>query len=280
MPLVYQSEFSEGIGTKTFQAFERVVARTTATWRAADGSVWLQIANPSTRGVTIPAHLTLALLSTASVTDTPEFRISAVAASPKNKDELAVARKALRPALVKSFADTTFSPEQVSEVIDLCAKNRQVFPLSADELGCCKIAEATFPFQPGIRPIDRALYRTSSRVQKRIDDQVDKLLKQGIIEERTSAWGSPVTIVSKADGSPQFCVDYRNTLNRHLIRKTWPMPNIETHLDAVGGAKFIIVADVQSAFHQLPVADSDVESTAFVIARGKYCFKRNAVRSL
>ena len=37
------------------------------------------------------------------------------------------------------------------------------------------------------------------------------------------------------------------------------MPNIESHLDAVGGAKFITVADVQSAFHQLPVADSDIE---------------------
>ena len=95
-----------------------------------------------------------------------------------------------------------------------------------------------------------------------------------MIEERTSAWGSPVTIVSKADGSPWFCVDYRYTLNRHLIRKTWPIPNIETHLDAVGGAKFITVADVQSAFHQLPVADSNVESTVFVTAKGKYCLRR------
>ena len=70
---VSQSEFSENIGTKKIQTFERVVvARTVATWRAVDGSVWLKIANPSTRGVTIPAHLALALLSTASVTDTPE----------------------------------------------------------------------------------------------------------------------------------------------------------------------------------------------------------------
>ena len=35
------------------------------------------------------------------------------------------------------------------------------------------------------------------------------------------------------------------------------MPNIEIHLDAVGGAKFITVADVQSAFHQVPVAGSN-----------------------
>ena len=120
-----QSELSENIGTKEIQTFERVVvARTVATWRAADGSVWLQIASPSTRGVTVPAHLSLALLSTASVTDAPELRISAVAASLKNKDELAAAREALEPALAKAFAYTTFSPEQVSEVINLCAKYR------------------------------------------------------------------------------------------------------------------------------------------------------------
>ena len=94
---------------------------------------------PSTRGDTIPALLTLALLSTASVTDTPEIRISAVAASPKNKDDLAVAREALEPALAKAFADTTFSPEQVVQVIDLCAKYRPVVSLSADELGSCII---------------------------------------------------------------------------------------------------------------------------------------------
>ena len=85
-----------------------------------------------------------------------------------------------------------------------------------------------------------------------------------IYEERMSAWGSPVTIVTKADGSPKFCVDYCNTLNRH----------IESHLDAVGGAKFITVADVQSASHQQSVAVSDNESIAFVTEKGKYCFKR------
>ena len=42
-------------------------------------------------------------------------------------DELAVARDALEPILAKACADTTFSPEQVSEVIDLCAKYHPVF---------------------------------------------------------------------------------------------------------------------------------------------------------
>ena len=138
---------------------------------------------------------------------TPKFRISVVAASPKRADEVAFALEELEPALVKAFVDTKFSPEPISEVIDLCAKYRPVFALSIDELGCCKSVEASFPLQPGIRLIDRVSYRTSLRVQKQIDDQVDESLKQGIIEERTSAGGSPVSIVSKADGSPRFCVD-------------------------------------------------------------------------
>ena len=192
------------------------------------------------------------------MTKNDKVQVSAVAASPENLDELVAAHVALEPALAKAFADTTFTPEQITEVTQLCAKYRPVSSLSSDELGSCKIAKATFPLPPGTHPVDRAPYRTSPHVHEKIE-QVTKLLKQGIIEERTSAWGSPVTIVTKANGSPRFCVDYRNTLNRHIIRRTWPMPNIESHLDAVGGAKFITVADVQSAFHELPVADSDIE---------------------
>lgn len=44
------------------------------------------------------------------------------------------------------------------------------------------------------------------------------------------------------------------------------MPNIDNHLDVVGGARFITVAGVQNAFLQLPVAEADIESTAIVTA--------------
>ena len=74
--MVSQSDFSEGIGTKTLQTFERVVvARTTATWRAADGSVLVANRQSVYAMCSIPAHRTLAFSLTASVTDTPEFRI-------------------------------------------------------------------------------------------------------------------------------------------------------------------------------------------------------------
>ena len=52
------------------------------------------------------------------------------------------------------------------------------------------------------------------------------------------------------------------------------MPNLESCLDAVGDALYITVADILSAFWQLPVAEEHVDRTAFVTPSGKYCFKR------
>ena len=58
------------------------------------------------------------------------------------------------------------------------------------------------------------------------------MLEWDIIEERPSPWGSPCTLVAKENGSPRFCVDYRHTLNRHIVRKSWPLPNLDSCLES------------------------------------------------
>ena len=42
----------------------------------------------------------------------------------------------------------------------------------------------------------------------------------------------------------------------------------------VRGAKFIRVADVQSAYWQIPFHPDHVETTGFITNSGKYCYKR------
>ena len=52
------------------------------------------------------------------------------------------------------------------------------------------------------------------------------------------------------------------------------MPNLESHLDTVGGARYITACDVQNTYHQLPVAESEQGKTAFVTQNGRWVFKR------
>ena len=106
-----------------------------------------------------------------------------------------------------------------------------------------------------------------------IDKCVENMESVGIIEKRPSAWESPVCIIAKSHGAPRVCVDCRTTINRFLVRETWPMPDIESHIDTVGGAKFITVSDLQSAYWQILIAKKDCHKTAFVTSKGKYVFK-------
>ena len=151
-----------------------------------------------------------------------QLHVNAVAKTPKSVDELAQAKSELEGPLSKAFTNTTLTTDQKASVLDMCARYRPVFALSTSELGRCTNAKATFPLPPDTRPIGRAPYRANPRAKAVIDKCVHDMLEWDIIEERPSPWGSPCTLVAKKNGSPRFCVDYRHTLNRHIVRKSWP----------------------------------------------------------
>ena len=245
-----------------------IIARTVTQWSKVTNSALLQVGNPSDRNIILKPNTIVGTI-------TPVTAISPRTASAvtQNCSESSQARIDLTAALDESFKNTTFDDQQRAQIINLCTEYRSVFSLNQKELGKCTIAEAEFPLQKDTKPVDRHPYRTNPRAQEVIDKCVDDMEEIVIIEKKQSQWGSPVCIVAKADGSPRFCVDYRTTINTFLVRETWPMPDIESHIDTVGGAKFITVCDVQSAYWQIPVAPKDRHKTAFVTSKGKYVFK-------
>ena len=74
-------------------------------------------------------------------------------------------------------------------------------------------------------------------------------------------------LVKKRDGKLRLCVDYR-ALNAKTHRDAYPLPRIDEALDALGGAKFFCSLDLAHGFHQIPVAESDIEKTAFRVGTG------------
>ncbi|CAF1055910.1 unnamed protein product [Didymodactylos carnosus] len=58
------------------------------------------------------------------------------------------------------------------------------------------------------RPLYTPQYRQSHKDQQRISDETDKLIKQGIVENSTSPWSSPIVLIKKKGGTTRFCVNY------------------------------------------------------------------------
>ena len=67
--------------------FEKIiVAHTFATWYAADGSVAVQVANPSSYGVALPIELCLGQLFTVSIVTPDQLHVNAIAKTPESAD--------------------------------------------------------------------------------------------------------------------------------------------------------------------------------------------------
>ena len=96
-------------------------------------------------------------------------------------------------------------------------------------------------------------------------------MEKGWIRPSTSPYGAPVVFAKKADGTLCFAIDYR-ALNNITIKNRTMLPRIDEALDHLRGAKYFMSLDLFSAYHQVPVAESDIYKTAFRTRYGHYEF--------
>ena len=114
-------------------------------------------------------------------------------------------------------------------------------------------------------------YRLSPAQYDIVKEETDRMLNLGIIRPSRSQYASPVVLVPKPDKSWRFCVDYRK-LNNHTKSDKYPLPNISECLTKMKGAKYFAKFDLAAGYWQIPMAEEDIEKTAFVTPLGLYEF--------
>ena len=63
-------------------------------------------------------------------------------------------------------------------------------------------------------------YRINPTKKKEVIEELEELIRNGVVEESTSGWASPIVVVQKKDGSNRLCIDYRKLNARMLILAT------------------------------------------------------------
>lgn len=127
-------------------------------------------------------------------------------------------------------------------------------------------------------PINIKAHRLPPIQTKEISSQVEKMLRDNIIQESHSPWSAPVHLVpKKLDASGQqkwrMVVDYRR-LNEITIDDKYPLPNINDLFDMLGNSTYFTTLDLASGYHQLEVQEEDRAKTAFSTPSGHYEFNR------
>ncbi len=130
-----------------------------------------------------------------------------------------------------------------NQLQQLLAKYSSVFSKSEYDLG--QAVGTKHQIDTGNeRPYRQTLRRQPEKYLEVIDKQVEDMLQHNIIETAQSAWASNVVMVKKKDGTLRFCIDYRR-LNELTQKDAYPLPLIQSCLDAMGKAKWFSTVDLR-----------------------------------
>lgn len=95
----------------------------------------------------------------------------------------------------------------------------------------------------------------------------------GICRPSKSSWASPLHVVNKKNGEIRPCGDYRQ-LNSVTKPDRYPIPRIQDFTYLLSGRTIFSRIDLQRAYHNIGVAENDIEKTAITTPFGLYEFTR------
>lgn len=170
--------------------------------------------------------------------------------------------------------NTDLTGEQKEQLLSLLTEFTDIFANRPEDMGRTDLVQYHIDVQ-GATPVKRKPYRVSQKEREIIDEQINLMLKNGVIRVSHSPWASPIVLVRKPDGSIRFCIDYTK-VNAVTKKTSYPFPNIDDILHHLAGAKFFTTLDLLSAYWQVGIKEECKEYTAFT-APGHGLFEFNVL---
>lgn len=167
--------------------------------------------------------------------------------------------------------------EERKAILDLLREYSDIFHIKGNTLTFTNKIKHRIRTQDEI-PVYTRTYRYPEVHRKEIQRQIEEMLDQKIIRPSHSPWSSPIWVVpKKMDASGQkkwrIVVDLR-MVNAKTLGDKYPLPNITDLLDKLGRCQYFTTLDLASGFHQIELAEEDIQKTAFSTENGHYEFLR------
>ena len=123
------------------------------------------------------------------------------------------------------------------------------------------------------KPIRCKSYPLPYAMRDELRNEVDIMLKMGVVRPSTSPYVSAIVMVKKKDGSNRVCVDFRK-LNKITEVDPEQKTTAEDLFRRLSGKKYLSKIGLTKGYWQITMAAEDVHKTDFVTPDGQYEFTR------
>jgi hypothetical protein len=131
--------------------------------------------------------------------------------------------------------------------------NKDVFAWLANDLCGVKrdVIEHSLNVDPSFRPRKQILWKMSDNKAEGARNEVKRLLSAGVIREvKYPEWLANTVMVKKANGKWRMCIDFTD-LNKACPKDEFPLPRIDSLVDAAASSELMSLLDCYSGYHQI-----------------------------
>jgi hypothetical protein len=176
----------------------------------------------------------------------------------------------------KVLLGSQLSDEQEKTLVRFLFNNKDVFALTANCLcGVNRdVIEHSLNVDLAFRPRKQRLRKMSDDKAEGARNEVKRLLSAGVIREVTNLeWLANTVMVKKSNGKWRMCIDFTD-LNKACPKDEFPLPRIDSLMDAAATVELMSLLDCYSGYHQIWMKKEDEPKTSLITPSGTYCYLR------
>jgi hypothetical protein len=176
----------------------------------------------------------------------------------------------------KVLLGSQLSDEQEKTLIRFLFNNKDVFAWTTNYLcGVNRdVIEHSLNVDPSFRPRKQRLRKMSDDKAEGARNEVKRLLSARVIREVTyPEWLANTVMVKKANGKWRMCIGFTD-LNKACPKDEFPLPRIDSLVDAAASLELMSLLDYYSGYHQIWMKREDEPKTSFITPSSTYCYLR------
>ena len=192
----------------------------------------------------------------------------------RGKDEASSTSRIERLKLLIKKQDLNhLNREQKKQLKRKILLHDNLFVLGPNELGRIKIPPVKLHLEDE-KPVRSPSFRHPEKAKEIILNLVDDMKEKDVIEPSSSAWLSPIVLVSKPNSSSKrFCIDFRR-INTQLRIDLGVLPKLDELIEAAAGHRYYITVDLKEAYYQVVLDEESRDITTFSDGCNLHRFKR------